>query len=69
MKNLKLYRPNLATVVMACLIICLIVVTGSCGSTWRIEGNKINIQKGINDTIKQRTITILNDSNLIKNGK
>ena len=70
MKNSKSYRWSLAQVIMACLIICLIVVTGSCGSTWRIEGNKINVQKGINDTINQkRTIIILNDSNLIKNGK
>lgn len=56
--------------VTACLIVCLIVVTGSCGSTWRIEGNEINIQKMAKDTInQQRTIINLNDSNLIENGK
>lgn len=55
---------------MGCLIIYLIIATASCGSTWNIEGNKVEIQKIGNDTIiTKENLFILNDSNLIKDEK
>ena len=55
---------------MACSTICLIIVVISCGSTWHIEGNKIEIQKKENDTIiTKENLFILNDSSLTKDEK
>lgn len=70
MKDSKFYQWNLAPVVMACLIICLILGANSCGSTWDIKGNNLIINKTENDTILPKgTLFIESDTNLMNNGK
>lgn len=65
MKDSKSYQWNLAQVIMACLVICLMLGASSCGSTWNIEGNNVTIHKAMNDTIIPKgTLFIERDSNL-----